>query len=130
VLAGTVAREQLREAANGCRADAEILGETQREILFALALVTIQILHMGFAFRRNPDIWQVFRARKCKKHFDIDLKMQKCVISPALGIAGNFVVDCRDSAASAPLCPSLRQFRPILAEAAVGPTQNSPGNSG
>jgi hypothetical protein len=102
-LAGTEVREQLRVATDGCRADAEILGETQREILLALTVVTVEILRMGFAFRRNPDIWQVFRARRCKKNFDIDLKMQKCVISLALGIAWNFVVDCRDFAASAPL---------------------------
>jgi hypothetical protein len=44
-----------------------IHGETQSEIPLALSIMTIKFLHMGPGFRRNPDISQVIRRKKCKK---------------------------------------------------------------
>jgi hypothetical protein len=44
-----------------------IPAETQREILIALFVLTVKFLHMAFGFRRNPDTWQVFQGKKCKK---------------------------------------------------------------
>jgi hypothetical protein len=60
-----------KDAAAGTRscthAKRAAAGENRREMLPALPLMTIRFLHMGVAFRRNSDIWQVIQRREYKK---------------------------------------------------------------
>jgi hypothetical protein len=72
-----VDKERLHVAATRSCTDANrvIHGETQSEIPLALSIMTIKFLHMGPAFRRNPDISQVIRSKKCKKK---SIKGSKC----------------------------------------------------
>jgi hypothetical protein len=66
-----MASEELHEPAialwRGIEMRRAVPGETQREFLLALRLIIKRFLHMGFAFMRIQDIWQVFEGKKCKK---------------------------------------------------------------
>jgi len=61
-------------------------GETQREILLALPLVTIGFPDMGIGFRRNSDTWQAFQRHKCKK---TSISSQKCKKNDIFWTHGN-----------------------------------------
>ena len=64
-------KEQLHDAAATTRSRTEAkraaTGKSRREILLALPFMTIRFLHMGSAFRRNRDTWQVIRRKEYKK---------------------------------------------------------------
>ena len=61
----------LHEAAaatgSGARAKPAIPAKMRCETLLAPPVRTINFLHMGFAFRRIPDILQVIQRKRCKK---------------------------------------------------------------
>jgi hypothetical protein len=72
-------KEQLHDAAVATRSCNEAkraaAGKSRREMLLALPLMRIRFLHMGVAFRRNSDIWQVIRCKEYKKK---SIPSQKC----------------------------------------------------
>lgn len=64
-------RNRLYEDAAPTRSGTEMkgamAGESESANVVALLSMTMRFLDMGFAFRSNPDIWQVIKAKKCKK---------------------------------------------------------------
>ena len=88
-------KEQLHDAAAATRSCTEakraVAGESQREILLALPLMTIRFLHMGFAFRRNSRHLASHSRQRMQKKINSELKMQKSVIFRTRSIAANSI---------------------------------------
>jgi hypothetical protein len=97
-----VERERLHAAAAQMRSRDEAkraaAGESWREILLAPPIMTIRFLHIGVAFRRKSDIWQVIQSKKCKKKSIPREKYKKASFFERVALQRVSFLECRNFA--------------------------------